>query len=1244
VSDRLMVDLGVDGRVSVSVWLDGELPGGPAPQPFELSWPLDGDALEDLRWYLEDYLRAPFGVYGDRGARVTARLGEWGEAIFRALFDSGPARDAYLRVRERKAGVEVVLRSSSPAMLGLPWELLTDPAQPTPLALNLVGVTRSLPAEGLPAAFVASGERLRVLMVISRPRGAADVGYRMIARPLLARLDAVRGQVALVVLRPPTLEALEGALADAARQGQPFQIVHFDGHGVLTGRGRGAPGSGAPVAYHGPEVEGVLVFEKPGGGSDEVSAAAFAQVLKAAEVPVVVLNACQSGAVGSELEAAVATRLLQEGAASVVAMGYTVYAVAAAEFMAAFYERLFAGDGLTAAVGAGRRRLHQRDQRPSPKGLMPLADWVVPVHYLRRDVRFPNLRVEGPRAVSLDDALDRLRDTPADHQGDGLEQVGAFVGRDGLFYELEVAARLQRVVVLHGPGGTGKTELAKAFGRWWRDTAGVEQPQWVIVHSFEPGVASFGLDGVMSDIGLRVFGAQFARLGPDERRGVVEQLLAEHRLLLIWDNFESVFAMPDPTGATPPLDEAGRQELRGFLGRLASGGASSMIVTSRTDEAWLGDLRRIPVGGLAPDEAIEYAQELLAFYPGAGPRRAKRAFGELLEWLDGHPLSMRLVLPHLQTTDPEQLLAALRGIGELSGVVAGEAGRTTSLAASIAYSFDHLGPITRRLLVAICLFQGVADVNVLAILSQVDSTPEAFAGATKQDWVDALDAAARVGLLTPIGSGMYRIHPALPTYLADLWRSEDPDGHDTQRDAATRGLLAAYARFGQWLTGQIEGGDAGLAFTLIEHQRRTLGHLLDYALGTGLWDEAEFTGWPLNDYWNARGLSEEARGWVDRVRVATETPDGVLPGLDSPAGALWLFFVGSQANRQASSGQLDAAEETYREILATLESQPASRPQQQRLAHTYEWLGIVAQERGRLDEAEEWYRRSRGIKEELDDRQGMAHSYHQVGMVAQLRGRLDEAEEGYRRALAIQEERSDRQGMAHSYHQLGMVARDRGHLDEAEEWYRRALGIEEEVGDRPKMASTYHELGMVARDRGRLDEAEEWYRRALAIKEELGDRPKMASTYHELGRVAQLRGRLDEAEEWYRRALAIKEELGDRLRTASTYGELGLLAEARGRRGEALEWTVRCVALFEEFPHPATGPGPAHLARLTAALGIDALAACWRTVTGGELPQGVRDFIESRLAPAPSIPSRRRRWPGRQRHQADNPEGGTPHA
>jgi tetratricopeptide (TPR) repeat protein len=121
----------------------------------------------------------------------------------------------------------------------------------------------------------------------------------------------------------------------------------------------------------------------------------------------------------------------------------------------------------------------------------------------------------------------------------------------------------------------------------------------------------------------------------------------------------------------------------------------------------------------------------------------------------------------------------------------------------------------------------------------------------------------------------------------------------------------------------------------------------------------------------------------------------------------------------------------------------------------------------------------------------------------------------------------------------------------------------------------------------------------------------MAATYHELGRTAQARGRLDEAHDWYRKSLAIKEELGDLPGTALTYGQLGLLAEARQQPRQALEWLVRCVALFPQFPHPATGPGPSLLARLTRQLGMPALEEAWRQVTGQPLPQPVRDYTTS---------------------------------
>ena len=93
--------------------------------------------------------------------------------------------------------------------------------------------------------------------------------------------------------------------------------------------------------------------------------------------------------------------------------------------------------------------------------------------------------------------------------------------------------------------------------------------------------------------------------------------------------------------------------------------------------------------------------------------------------------------------------------------------------------------------------------------------------------------------------------------------------------------------------------------------------------------------------------------------------------------------------------------------------------------------------------------------------------------------------------------------------------------------------------------------------------------------------------------------------------------MGDRPGMALSYGQLGLLAEWNQDPAAALDWTVRCVALFEQFPHPATGPGPRHLARLTAQLGMPALASSWTRQTGQSLPQHVRSAVEQMIKQLP---------------------------
>jgi tetratricopeptide (TPR) repeat protein len=1091
-------------------------------------------------------------------------------------------------------------------------------------------------------------------MVISRPGGAADVEYRMIARPLVQRLDDVCGRVELVVLRPPSLDALEGALAEAAQCGEPFQVVHFDGHGKLS---KDAAWNMQPGTRREPEPEGVLMFEAPGESRVPlpVRASRLARVLARAHVPLVVLNACQSGAVGKQVEASVAVRLLQEGTASVVAMAYSVYAGAAAEFVAAFYERLFAGDTVSAAVTAGRRRLFTRNERPSMRGQLPLADWMVPVHYLRRDVSFPGLAAS--RAAGRSRAQDAQHwSEPAGHDSP-LAPAGVLVGRDGLFYELEASARTQRTAVLHGPAGTGKTELAKAFGRWWQQTGGVERPEWVFWHSFDAPVTSSRLDAIVTEIGARALGDGFAQLGEPERIAAVEGFLHARRALLIWDNFESVHALPE----SPPGDgERGR--LRRFLLRLATGGDSFVVITSRSREAWLDQpgplvLRRLLVSGLLPREAAEYADTLLAPYPAAGPRRATREFGELMDWLDGNPLSMRLVLPHLATSEPGALLDAMRGAVPLPGS-AEEPRAASILSASLSYGFARLDPLSRRLLSAACLFQGIVMAYLLAAFSDRPEVPERFSGLDTQAWTRALDAAAEAGLLTRLVPGAYRIHPALPGFLAAAWRDEEPASYGRERTAAQSALLDAFASYGSWLTRQISSGDARLAYAAVSLHKATMVWMLGHALDEHHWADALSIMEPLVSYCDTRCLYGEADALDQQVRLATESPDGTPPELETPQGLLWLRAAVSQASRMTTIGRLDAARQANVGMVDLLRDLPASPQQQSQLLSAFLRLGTVAWSGGQLDEAASWIAQAQEIGEQPADPHTNAVIAFQAGNVAMLRGALDEAATRYDISRAALEQLGDQPRLATVYYQLGLLAQERGQLDEATSWYVRSMDMRRQLGDESGLASSYFQLGVVAQLRHQPDDAERWYNSFLPTLERAGQLASLARYYHQLGRVAQEQDRPDQAAEWFTLAVRITTQIGDRPVTARNYHQLGVVSLEQGLLDDAAGWCDKALAVERELddkdsiaitaalaaeiaerqgnlswalemalasllfrfrasgslvPEPAE-PGPAQanifrVARLTRRLGMQAVETCLQHSTNQALPAGLRDFL-----------------------------------
>jgi tetratricopeptide (TPR) repeat protein len=214
--------------------------------------------------------------------------------------------------------------------------------------------------------------------------------------------------------------------------------------------------------------------------------------------------------------------------------------------------------------------------------------------------------------------------------------------------------------------------------------------------------------------------------------------------------------------------------------------------------------------------------------------------------------------------------------------------------------------------------------------------------------------------------------------------------------------------------------------------------MLGYALDRQTWADADSIVRALNAYWDTRGLGGEADAWADRILDAT-AGDGQGPS--GRARSLWLYTTIVQANRQNDAGQPDRVGQTYRRALAYLQDQPETEWTRTSITVVYHQLGITAQGRGRLDEAEGWYRRAIQIREELGLRAFLATDYHQLGMIAQDRGRLEEAEDWYRRSLAINEELGDRPSLALTYAQLGLLAEKQNEAQLALGWNIRSVTL-----------------------------------------------------------------------------------------------------------------------------------------------------------------------------------------------------------
>lgn len=1143
-------------------------PGQP-PVVSTQSWafvaPLGPIEAEELRWYLEKYAVWPSEYFRDRARKVEESLLQWGQLLHQAALPAAHVANvmqAWARIdghagRRFSIQVDATAEAAAPVadvesarecatlLLGLPWELLHDGQGFLFQGGKPVRVRRRLPSTRvLDVPVVATP--IRILLVTARPEddACAYIDHRASALPLVQAMEALGGLVRIHVLDPPTLPSLRKELDRARRAREPYQVVHFDGHGVYDRRA----GLGG-LCFEDPQDIGMLENRR----HLTVFTSDLGPLLRDHRIPMVFLEACQTAKAEQSSES-VASELLKVGVASVVAMSHSVLVETARRFVEAFYHELAAGRRVGDAMLEGQNTLKDDSFRGRifGAGELRLEDWFVPVLFQEKDD--PQLFRTIPSARTAEDLetarTARLGEVPE-------EPETGFIGRSRELLALQRLLRQDgkaRYAVVRGQGGEGKTALAAEFARWMVRSHQIRRAAFVSVETHS------NLGAVLDALGRQLVpGYSFATFQELEQAILpVERALAEQSTLLVVDNMESIL-LPPYLETPQALSEEARRELEAILGlckRLHAKGGTRLVFTSREElpAPFDAERNRRELHRLDREDAVKLVERALnreAAGAGAAADAARESIEGLVDAVHGHARTLALLAPALRGRGVEATrMSLVELMTEMERKFPGS--REKSLFASVELSLRRMSTANQEKARVLGVFHGVVDLDVLRVMMQWE----------KADVASLAAELIETGLATPDPYDHLTLNPALCPYLRG--QMDVPE-----RGSLTAPWVEAMGEYAGFLVGQQSQKTEIAAtltvlelpnlFALLEHVQRTGDAAATIALATSLYSLLQVLGKPR---------------LIQRVAQARDAAAATL-------GAAWNHVrFEAQANRieqQLGRGRLREAFDGAQELLrrARAAGETAYPDADYDLATACWLLARVLKTAGGSEQAlpllEEAQRRFETIGRERSSNaaERMASvCLTERGDCLRDLGRLDEAGSAYEEAIRRDEQRGSERDVAVGKGQLGTVHMLQRRYKEALEAHEEARGRFTRLDEPGSVAVSWHQTGMVYQRAREPEAAEDAYKKSLALNVRLGNVAGQAGTLGQLGNLYDdVLGRSEEAVAFYRQAADKYVALVDEAAEGRQRNNLGEALRKLRRYDEAREAITRAVERKAQFGH-----------------------------------------------------------------------------
>jgi predicted ATPase/Tfp pilus assembly protein PilF len=568
-----------------------------------------------------------------------------------------------------------------------------------------------------------------------------------------------------------------------------------------------------------------------------------------------------------------------------------------------------------------------------------------------------------------------------------------FVGRRAERMQLQALLDRDecRVLTLVGPGGVGKSRLARVVLAWAAPR--FETAAWIAMDD---------LTGAVQVAPRIVDVLRLPPSGQADARAQVTAALAGARALLVLDNAEHLDGL---AGVCESLVQrcAGLKLMLTSRARLAIEGE------------WVLPLAGLPVpdeGETDPDvlrtfDAVQlFERRAAALSPDvvAAAGRHAAEVARLVRVLDGAPLAIELAAAWVRVLPVAEIRREIEGSLDLLAGRERAPDRQRSVRASFEHSWRLLSPVERHTLASLSVFASPFSRDAAA---QV-------AGAR----LPVLAALVDKSLLRALGDGRFAFHPLMQQCARERLDDAGP----------VRQAHAAF--FARWLArvaadGIGRGTVMGEIDSVLEDCRGAWRHAVDTRAGAVLQSMAPVLG----------RFFELTRRHAEGIELFA-TARNAIDAAPAGARAAVLLALGTMQYR---AGELAVAEQTIRAAEGAV-----------RAAHHAVWLrqcalllGMIAWTRGEAAAARPHFDRALRLARRTGDETGCAKALNALAACARSAGRFEQALVQQRESLQLHERAGNVQEAAVVLNDMGTLLAALRRHGEAREFLARGLALSE---------------------------------------------------------------------------------------------------------------------------------------------------------------------------------------------------------